>query len=280
MLGTSGQGEGMTGAFVASGNARLWVERGGDGPPVVFLHALCADRRMWAAQCAALAAQYRVVAYDRRGAGRTEHADESWSFVGDLRAVLDAVAPDQPAILVGCSQGGRIAIDAALALPERVRALVLVAPAITGAPTPSFTPVEQARVDAMDAAEAKGDVDALNAAEAHAWFDGPAQPFGRVGGDARALFFDMNRTVLSAAVQGTQAAAPPAYDRVGRIGVPTLVAWGDLDFTYIGVNCRYLARSIPRAQAFEMTGVAHLPNLERPDEFNRRLLAFCAAAAG
>lgn len=270
----------MSGSFVTSGKARLWTETEGAGPPLVFLHALCADRRMWAAPFAALAGRYRVVAYDRRGAGRSEHADESWSFVDDLRAVLDHVVPGQPAVLVGCSQGGRIAIDMALALPDRVRALVLVAPAITGAPTPSFSPVEQALVDAMDAAEAARDFEALNTLEAHAWFDGPAQPRGRVGGDARALFLDMNRAVLNAPVRGTQVTAPPAYDRVARIGVPTLVVWGDLDFRYIGVNCRYLAGTIPQARPVELKGVAHLPNLEQPGAFNTLLQGFSAEVVG
>jgi pimeloyl-ACP methyl ester carboxylesterase len=54
-------------------------------------------------------AGFHAYAYDRRGFGDTLHADEEWSHVGDLLAVLDAYARSKPAILVGCSQGGRIA---------------------------------------------------------------------------------------------------------------------------------------------------------------------------
>lgn len=261
---------------VPSGKARLWVEAEGDGETMVFLHAGVADRRMWHDSMRALARHFRVVAYDRRGFGRSEHADESFSALGDLGAVLDAVAPARKAVLVGCSQGGRFSIDMALAHPLRVRALVLVAPAITGAPEPTqFPPAVQRLLDELDAAEAANDVDRINELEAHAWLDGPAEPRGRVAGAARTLFLDMNRVALGAEQKGSEQAPADAYERVGQIGVPTLVVWGDLDFPHIATTCRYLVQSIPGARGCEIKGVAHLPNLEQPGIFNEALAAFC-----
>lgn len=123
---------------ISSGRAQLHADSAGSGAPVVLLHAGVADRRMWRDQVDALAAaSFHATAYDRRGFGDSLHAEESYSQVGDLLAVLDHVAPGQAAILVGCSQGGKIAIDFALAHAARVRALVLVAPAISGAPQPA-----------------------------------------------------------------------------------------------------------------------------------------------
>src|SRR5947207_12987770 len=149
---------------------------------------------MWRAEVAVLAsAGFHAHAYDRRGFGATLHADESWSHAEDLVAVLDNVAGDRASILVGCSLGGALAIDMALAHPRRVRGLVLVGPAISGAPEPTVLPLGiQALVDRMERAEAASDVDAINALEAHAWLDGPLSPEGRVGGAARDLFLAMN----------------------------------------------------------------------------------------
>ena len=80
---------------VASGAASIAVEALGDGLPVVLLHAGVADRRMWGAQVGALAAAgFRAIAYDRRGFGETLHADDEYSQVGDLVAVLDRRLPD------------------------------------------------------------------------------------------------------------------------------------------------------------------------------------------
>src|SRR5512134_1311988 len=189
----------MTTFAVPSGRAQLWVEAEGAGAPVVMLHAGVADRRMWREQIGALAPAFRAVAYDRRGFGRTAHAAERYSHVDDLRAVLDAIGAAQAAILVGCSQGGRIALDAALAWPARVRALVLVAPAISGAPEPTaFPPAVQSLIDDYERAEASGDPDLLNQVEAHAWLDGPAEKRGRVAGAVRELFLDMNGIALRA----------------------------------------------------------------------------------
>lgn len=265
---------------IASGRARLAAEAAGDGVPVVLLHAGVCDRRMWRDQLAALARVrkgFRAVAYDRRGHGETLHADERWSAVGDLCAVLDKVAPRARAILVGCSLGGRIAIDAALAHPRRVRGLVLVAPGIGGAPEPDdLPPAIQAWIDRMERAEAASDVDRINALEAHAWLDGPLAREGRVGGAVRDLFLAMNELALRAEPRGTEVPAPPAWDRLGALRAPTLVAWGDLDFPDVVAAAERVVASVEGARRHVFKGAAHLPNLEQPAAFNRLLADFCS----
>ncbi len=269
----------MTASVVASGDADIAVEVAGDGVPVVLLHAGVADRRMWGAQVAALAAAgFRAIAYDRRGFGETLHADDAYSHVGDLVAVLDACAPRTPAILVGCSQGGRIAIDAALAHPERFSGLLLVAPAISGAPEPSsFPPAIQAWIDRVERAEASSDTDRINALEAHAWLDGPLAREGRVGGAARELFLAMNEIALRADVRGTEIEAPSAWNRLSELAAPTLVAWGDLDFPSVVETCEHLVATVRGARRHVFARAAHLPNLEQSAAFNRVLLDFCAS---
>lgn len=269
---------------IPSGLAQLAVETQGTGVPVVFLHAGVADRGMWRGQLDALAKQapkYRAVAYDRRGFGDTLHADEDYRQTSDLQCVLDAVAPGEAAILVGCSQGGRIAIDFALAHPERVAALVLVAPAISGAPeVTTFPPAIQAWIDKVEAAEAVVDVDRINALEAHAWLDGPLAPERRVMGAARESFLAMNEIALRAERRGTEIEPDAAYPRLHEIEVPALVIWGELDFPHIAQSCEDLAARLPQARAFRMRDAAHLPNLEHPIDFNRTLLEFLGSVGG
>lgn len=265
---------------VTSGQAELAVAMAGAGAPVVFLHAGVADRRMWRAEMAALAATgaWRAIAYDRRGFGDTLHADEPYSHVGDLAAILDALAPGERAVLVGCSQGGRIALDAALAHPARVRGLVLVAPAVTGAPQATEHPpaIEQ-WLERMERAEAAADVDAINALEAHAWLDGPLAPEGRVRGPVRELFLAMNDIALRAEPRGTEIEAPPAWPRLDEVEAPALVVVGDLDFPHLVARCSALATRLPHATARVLRGTAHLPNLEQPDAFMHLVRPFLAA---
>jgi pimeloyl-ACP methyl ester carboxylesterase len=178
---------------------------------------------------------------------------------------------------MGCSMGGRLAIDFALAHPSRVSALVLVACSVSGAPVDSngpFEPVVQALVDRLEAAEARGDLATLNELEAQAWLDGPAQPAGRVSGPARDLFLSMNGIALASAPTGEVIEPLAAWDRLAEIEVPTLVVWGTYDFAHFGPRMREVAKRIAGSRTIEMEAVAHLPNLERPLEFNRAVAQF------
>jgi pimeloyl-ACP methyl ester carboxylesterase len=98
----------------------------GEGLPVVFLHAGVCDKRMWLSQMEAAAeAGWHAIAYDRRGYGETESADEPFSHLDDLEALLDAF-DIHAAVLVGCSMGGGLALDFALRHPGRTIGLVPV----------------------------------------------------------------------------------------------------------------------------------------------------------
>lgn len=264
--------------YIASGRARLaaTVVGNGNGAPVVFLHAGVADGRMWCEQLGALSrAGHRAIAYDRRGMGQTEWVEEDYSAVADLVAVLRAVATDQPAILVGCSQGGQIAVDAALLHPGWVRALVLIAPSVSGAPPANHPRAIQDLLGRLDAAQRAGDGERVNAIKAHCWLDGPLEPEGRVTGEPRERFLAMNGIILRAPAVGANLDVTPAYPRLRDIAAPALVLSGALDFPHIQARCRHVATAMPRATLQELPGVAHLPSLERPHDVTERLVAFC-----
>ncbi|WP_422013748.1 alpha/beta fold hydrolase [Roseateles sp.] len=86
-------------------------------PPLVFLHAGVTDGRLWDGAMAAAAGRRSALRMDRRGFGQTRiEAARPHAWIADLRAMLDALGL-ACVELVGCSQGGRIAIDFALAWP-------------------------------------------------------------------------------------------------------------------------------------------------------------------
>jgi len=237
-----------------------------DGPRVVLLHAGVADRRCWRDVAAALHERGAdVLAYDRRGFGETPASEEPFRHVDDLLGLLDG-----PAWLVGNSMGGQVALDAALEAPDRVAGLVLVAPAVSGAPEPpieALDPDTRRIVLAILAAEEAGDLDAMNRHEVHLWLDGPSQPEGRVTGAARELALDMNAIQLrSGASEDAGASGLQAWMRLQEIRAPATIVWGELDLADMKVACRELERRLGDVRAaIELPGVAHLPSLERPD---------------
>lgn len=191
----------------------------GEGLPVVFLHAGVCDHRMWRGQMEVVAAAgFHAIAYDRRGYGETTSPDETFNHLEDLEGVLDALDV-HAAILVGCSMGGGLAIDFALAHPGRTIGLVLVGTSITGASS-FVTDPEQPLVMAEEDAEERGDLDMLNKVQAHAWLDGPRSQNGRVWGAARELFFDMNDKALRQPPLTHEEPRPRAVDRLESINTP------------------------------------------------------------
>jgi pimeloyl-ACP methyl ester carboxylesterase len=237
-----------------------------DGPHVVLLHAGVADRRAWrdvAPQLHAMGAD--VLAYDRRGFGETQASGERFRHVDDLLGLLDG-----PAWLVGNSMGGAISLDAALVAPEMVAGLVLIAPAVSGAPEDpleSLDPDTRRIIRAIMAADEAGDIDAVNRQEVHLWLDGPSSPEGRVRGAARELALAMNEVALrSGAPEDAGAGDVDAWSRLEEIRAPATIAWGELDEPAAEFVCRELARRLGDARpAIRLPGVAHLPSLERPD---------------
>jgi pimeloyl-ACP methyl ester carboxylesterase len=233
----------------------------------VALHAGVADSRVWEACAARWAADgWHVVAPDRRGFGESAREAEGFSHVDDLVAVMDALDL-RSAVLVGNSQGGRVAIETALAHPRRVRALVLVSPAVSGRPweDDALHPDELMLEERAEAAAEAGDLELANRLEAHLWLDGPLQVEGRVGGSARELFLDMNGRALAAADVGLPRWDESAWARLGEVDVPTLVVVGDLDeapHVTVGV-----AEAIPGAELVRLPGSAHLPMLDDPAGF-------------
>jgi pimeloyl-ACP methyl ester carboxylesterase len=108
-----------------------YLDFGGSGPPVVFVHGLSGSALNWMAVGPALAERHRVLALDLRGFGRTPLGPGS--RLSDNRRLLDRFLREVvggPAVVVGNSMGGLLAVLQAAAAPETVSSLVLADPAL------------------------------------------------------------------------------------------------------------------------------------------------------
>lgn len=105
-----------------------YIDTGGTGTPVVLLHAATGSSRVWEHQIPAFtAAGYRVIAFDRRGYGRTvidPSGPQPGTAAEDLENLVKSLGIDR-FHLVGTAAGGFVAIDYALSFPNRVRSLVV-----------------------------------------------------------------------------------------------------------------------------------------------------------
>jgi pimeloyl-ACP methyl ester carboxylesterase len=136
---------------------------------------------------------------------------------------------------------------------------------VSGAPEPEFDTEIQPFVERISRAIAAKDVGEVNRAETTLWLDGPAGPEGRVGGEARVLALAMNELILRHDTsEDAGASGIDAWSRLDEVQVPTTVACGDLDVSFLVTRSRELARRLPRGRHRVLRGMAHLPYLEQP----------------
>jgi 3-oxoadipate enol-lactonase len=227
----------------------------------VLVHAGIADSRMYRQQVETLAPARTV---DLPGFGRTPLEPDSL----DDRAFVRNALPDEPVTLIGTSLGGRIALELALEAPDRVVGLVLVGPGL-----PGHEWSDEVRAFGAEEEEAleRGDLDAAVYANVRLWLADDVDP------EVRALVAEMQRNAF-VLQQGHDykdvPLDPPASERLAEVQAPTLVVTGDEDVRDIHEIADKLVAGIPGAARATIAGSGHLPSLERPDEFDRVVLAF------
>jgi pimeloyl-ACP methyl ester carboxylesterase len=238
-------------------------------PAILFIHAGVATRAMWDPQFHDLAADYRVIRYDTRGYGESPGEAAAYSESDDLLRVLDAAGVER-ATLVGASRGGRFALDATLAHPDRVTGLVLVGSNPSGLTDDDieYSPRELELEKAMDTAEEAQDVEALVRIEVQLWDIGPERDVEDVDPEFVQRAIELNVGAAHWDFAGT--ASPPAHpavDRLGEVAVPTLVVIGDYDVTDALHSAKLFLDGIPDAEEARFADSAHLPSVEHPQRF-------------
>jgi pimeloyl-ACP methyl ester carboxylesterase len=255
--------------FIEAPGAKLYYEAAGEGTPIVLIHAGVAHLRMWDAQAAAWRDRHRVIRYDTRGWGRTLVEDVPFSNRDDLRAVMDHLGLDSAHVL-GLSRGAMIALDTAVESPERVRSLTWVAGGLRG-----FEPPDDERLVAvwpeMERLEQQKDWEPLVELETQIWTDGPGQPPDRVDPEVRRRMVEWNLENYRAEQPANQVIQPdvPAAQLLERLTMPTLFVWGTIDESAVLASGEKLSTEVAGSKSHVFEGVAHMVNLERPQEFNR-----------
>jgi 3-oxoadipate enol-lactonase len=254
----------------------VWHDVHGKGPPVALLHAGLTDSRLWEPQLRSFPQSHTVLRVDLPGFGNSPFETNPVSFRGAVRDAMDAEGIDRAA-LVGVSLGGNTALELALESPERVSAVVLVG---AGLPDHDWSEDVTSFFAAEEEALEHGDLDAAVDANLEMWLAGPRRSLDNLDPALRELVGEMQRQAFRQQ-QGHDDVRmlrlePSESERLGEVKVPTLVVTGDEDVTDIHRIADRLAAGIPGAERATISDAAHLPSLERPEEFDRIVLGFLA----
>lgn len=230
--------------------------------------------RMWDAQVPVFAKDFRVVRYDVRGFGETPDPPGDYADHEDIAALFKYLNIDS-AVVVGISNGCRIAIDFALAYPEKITKLVLVAPSVGGYSPSILDEWFEQKIAQVEDAENRGDLDLAAEVEAQIWLDGPNRQPTQVDRPFREAAVAMNRRILDIPRQGNRKQLqPPAFGRLNEINAPTLLIIGEYDLLSKFAVADAIEHEIRAIERITMPGTAHLPPMEKPGDFNRIVLNF------
>lgn len=265
-----------------SPRVRLHVEdSGGSGRPVVLIHGWPLSAASWSEQVGPLKeAGYRVVAYDRRGFGRSDAPADGYDYdtlAADLAGVLDDLDL-RDVTLVGFSMGGgEVARYVARHGEDRLHSVVFAA-----AVPPYLMKTDDNPDGPLTEDKAKAMEDGLKA-DRDRFFDGFTTDFFSVDGDLK-VDESQRQDAIALARQSDQTAALGCMKAFAttdfrqdltRINVPTLVLHGDGDGTvpFDGSGKRTHA-AVAGSELVVIEDAPHGVNVSHADAFNRALLAF------
>lgn len=233
--------------------AQIWYATYGSGLPVILLHGGLGHSGNWGYQVPALVkGGYRAVVIDSRGHGRSTRDERPYTYelmASDVRAVMDALHVEKAA-LVGWSDGACTALILAANAPERVAGVFFFACNMdpSGTKEIEFTPTLE-------------------------------RCFSRHVKDYAQLSATPDQFEAFAEAVGLMQKTEPNYSAqdLAKISVPVVIVQSEHDEFIKLEHAEYLAQSIPNAEFIMLPGVSHFAPLQRPEQFNRAMLAFLAS---
>jgi pimeloyl-ACP methyl ester carboxylesterase len=253
-------------AYATVPGARIFYrDSGGNGVPVILLHAATGSSRVWEYQIPAfVSAGYRVIAFDRRGWGRTEiiaAASQPGTAAGDLLSLLDQLHLERVHV-VGTAAGGFAALDFTLSYPQRVRSLV-IANSIGAVQDADYLELGR-RIRPPEFDKLPPDFREL----------GPTYRAGNAAGAAR--WVELEKISRP---PGPPAPAQPlgnhiTFSMLESIQAPTLLLTGDADLYAPPPILQFFAKRIKGSQTLVIPEAGHSAYWEQPEFFNRAVLKF------
>lgn len=249
----------------------IHYEEAGHGPAVVFLHGGALDRREWDDQMV-LADRFRVIRVDARGHGLSETPMTPFRQCDDIAELLGRLGIEKAA-LVGLSMGAGAATDTTLEYPHLVSHLIVCG---AGTNEPTFVDPWMLDIQAQMAdAEARRDASAWINLSLKQGVIGPYRDKAdkSVEDRCREMITD---TVTNHVKPGMTRPdhVKGSWERLGEINIPALGVIGSLDALDHHAMVERFIGNVRHAEKREISGAAHVVNMDRPEEFNELLTQY------
>lgn len=246
-------------------------DQGQGAVPIIFIHGFPFDKNMWKPQVKFLKENYRVIAYDIRGFGRSMHDGTNFSidlFAYDLIKLMDGLKIPK-AVICGLSMGGYIALNAIKLYPERFEKLIL-------ADTQCIADTSEAKENRYKAIKKVEEEGVSEFAEEfikkvfHKDYLIDQKDF--VETTKKVVLSTQPKTITSAL--SALAEREETCSSLNDINIPTLIICGRQDEPTPVKQSEAMHKSIKGSVLKIIEHAGHLPNLEQADEFNETIEKF------
>jgi 3-oxoadipate enol-lactonase len=257
----------------ASGLNINYSDTGGDGTPVVLLHAFPFNSNMWEPQIEALSDRFRFVTPDLSGFGASDAPEDESGYTMDVyadqvAAVLDDLGLDK-VVLAGLSMGGYIAFAFLRRHADRVQALVL---ADTRAEADPPEGIEK-RTNQQGLVRNEGTAGLIEGLAGALLGEATREKKPDVVERVKALMAENKPAGFIGALEAMKG-RPDSSDGLSGIGVPTLVIVGEHDGVTPPDAARKIHEHVGGSRLVVIPEAGHLSNLEAPEAFNGALAEF------
>lgn len=270
---------------VSIGDVSLAVEDRGRGVPLLFVHGFPLSHQMWTAQLDDLSPDFRVLAPDLRGFGRSPRGEPVGAgddaspralameqLADDLNALLAALEISEPIIFCGLSMGGYVAWQFWRKYAVRLRGMILC-------DTRAAADTDDARANRLRMAEGVGDWGSASVAAAMT-----PKLFGPTTYSEQPEIVEQIRESIAttdpqtiAAAQRGMAEREDMTAQLALIDTPSLLLCGEHDSLSPPEEMRQIAAAMPRAEFHEVASAGHMAPLEQPERVNESIRRFLAS---
>jgi 3-oxoadipate enol-lactonase len=251
-------------------NVEMYYEKAGIGEPLLLIHGLDSDSRMWEQQFTSFSQFFTTIRFDYRGFGKTPMPAGEFQILDDIHDLMNEIGIERAHIL-GYSYGGTIAPSFALKYPEKVKSLILVSAGMVGY---QWSPVLQDYFKRFQETYRENQYDEMLRLLQWKSIYGP---YREEAGLEDVCNFVERMFLEALSIKPRDGKPLPAGDTrrlLPSISVPTLVLVGELDFPDYHHIADFYKKQIPNSYKKLLPGVAHFMNLENPEQFNQEILDF------
>jgi 3-oxoadipate enol-lactonase len=251
-------------------NVEMYYEVAGEGEPLLLIHGVDSDSRMWEPQFYEFAKLYKTIRFDLRGFGNTKMPAGEFQLLDDIHDLLIELGIECVHIL-GYSYGGTVAPSFAIKYPKMVKSLILAGAGLVGHQwskevSDYFTRFQETYKN--------NNYDEMMSLLKWKSIYGP---YRELNGQEEICDLLDKMFLHALSIEPRDGKPLPTGDtrnQLHEISVPTLILVGELDFNDYHSIADFYQKQITNSVKKMIPNVAHFMNLENPEVFNREVINF------